>query len=418
MQAFIGKKLLSSIKPDSKPYEVRDTKVKGFLLRVQPSGVMSYVVEYARAKRITLGRTSILTPAQARDRAIEILADALKGIDPQAQRKAKKAHTFIGYLDLEYGPWVRTNRKDGAATVARLHSCFAEFHQKQLAEINPWIVEKWRAARLKAGTRPATVNRDLAALKAALSQAVEWGLLSEHPITRVKPAKIDNRGKVRYLSDDEEQRLRNALDAREERLRTERDSANQWRAQRGYDQMPDLRKMAYADHLKPLVLLSLNTGLRRGELFSLTWANVDLERANLTISGTTAKSGKTRHIPLNTEALAVLKGWYEQATSHDGLVFPAHNGGKLDNVNTSWANVLKQADIKAFRWHDMRHHFASRLVMSGVDLNTVRELLGHSDITMTLRYAHLAPEHKAAAVALLTKPAPNREMKQFGVLES
>jgi site-specific recombinase XerD len=77
----------------------------------------------------------------------------------------------------------------------------------------------------------------------------------------------------------------------------------------------------------------------------------------------------------------------------------------MHDVNTSWGNVLVDAKIENFRWHDMRHHFASHLVMAGVDLNTVRELLGHADLKMTLRYAHLAPEHKAAAVAKLMKGA-------------
>src|SRR3990167_10336288 len=81
-----------------------------------------------------------------------------------------------------------------------------------------------------------------------------------------------------------------------------------------------------------------------------------------------------------------------------GLVFPSKNNQPFNNIKRSWSSLLKKANITQFRWHDLRHHFASKLVMAGIDLNTVRELLGHSDIKMTLRYAHLAPEHKINAV--------------------
>jgi len=103
---------------------------------------------------------------------------------------------------------------------------------------------------------------------------------------------------------------------------------------------------------------------------------------------------------LNDEALSVLRQWQKQIKG-EGLVFPGKNGSRLDNVRKSWAGLLKNASITGFRWHDLRHDFASKLVMAGVPLNTVRDLLGHADLTTTLRYAHLAPDHRAQAVALL-----------------
>jgi len=103
--------------------------------------------------------------------------------------------------------------------------------------------------------------------------------------------------------------------------------------------------------------------------------------------------------------------WKAQGEGY-GLVFPGKNGKRLDNVKTAWKSVLKVADLDYpvmhhlhFRWHDLRHDFASKLVMAGVPLNTVRELLGHADLTTTLRYAHLAPDHKSEAVARLISDA-------------
>ena len=175
-----------------------------------------------------------------------------------------------------------------------------------------------------------------------------------------------------------------------------------WREQRGYEPL-EASEGTYADHLQPLVLLAMNTGLRRGELFNLRWSDIDLDRAQLTVQGAGAKSGKTRHIPLSRDALKMLIAWKDQ--SNGGLVFPSPTtGGKLDNINRSWRALRSGAGLEDFNFHDLRHHFASRLVMASVDLNTVRELLGHADIKMTLRYAHLAPEHKAAAVAALDQP--------------
>jgi integrase len=161
---------------------------------------------------------------------------------------------------------------------------------------------------------------------------------------------------------------------------------------------------AYTDHLTPIVLLALNTGLRRGELFNLRWRDVDVLRALLTVEGASAKSGQSRHIPLNSEALDVLRRWAGSSTvPAERFVFPGAEGERFEDIKGAWLPLVKAAKVPAFTFHDLRHTFASKLVMAGVDLNTVRELLGHSDIKMTLRYAHLAPEHKAAAVAKLVR---------------
>ena len=95
--------------------------------------------------------------------------------------------------------------------------------------------------------------------------------------------------------------------------------------------------------------------------------------------------------------------WRKQGGG-SGLVFPGAGGGRMTNINKSWAGLVKDAALTDFRFHDCRHHFASRLVMAGVDLYTVKELLGHSDFAMTQRYAHLSPGHKAAAVEKLIRP--------------
>jgi integrase len=145
-----------------------------------------------------------------------------------------------------------------------------------------------------------------------------------------------------------------------------------------------------------MTLLALNTGMRRGELTSIKWNDVNLHTKIITIRAGYAKSAKARHIPLNSEALDVLKR-YRKQHSGEGRLFDVFS------VKKSWNALMTNAGIRDFRFHDLRHTFASKLVAAGVDLNTVRELLGHADIRMTLRYAHLAPEHKAAAVQKLVK---------------
>jgi integrase len=221
-------------------------------------------------------------------------------------------------------------------------------------------------------------------------------------LEKLKLIKVDRIGKVRFLSREEELSLRHALKARDEALKAKRDSGNQWKKDRDQASkcLPDLKQFDFADHMTLMVLISMNRGLRQGELFSLRWDNVNFDRALLTIEGSYAKSGKTRHVPLNKEALHALVSWSNKSEKKQ-FVFSSKNDRPFDNVKKAWAGILMSAQIVNFRWHDMRHHFASKLVMATVDLNTIRELLGHADMTMTLRYAHLAPEYKANAVERL-----------------
>ena len=125
-----------------------------------------------------------------------------------------------------------------------------------------------------------------------------------------------------------------------------------------------------------------------------------LEAKMLTVVAETAKSGHTRRVPLNAEAFEVLSTWQKRQgkPGSDALVFPGPSGERMTRIDTAWGSLMKAAGLKNFRLHDCRHHFASKLVQAGVDLYTVKDLLGHSEIAMTERYSHLAPDNLRAAV--------------------
>ena len=402
MRAALTQMAIEKLPVPSSKVDHRDTRLKGLVLRVMPSGAKSWYCEYARGKRVWLGRADVLGVTDARESARAILADVYRGIDPIETRKPKPVMpTYRVFLETDYSAWAKSNQKAHDQNIKRLFTAFKTLLDRPLDKFTALDVERWRAGEVERGLSNQTINRDISSIKASFNRAVDWGLLAANPLAKIKKARVDDCLKVRYLSDAEERNLRDAIEAREERRCVERDSANHWRAERGYVPLPSLRAFVFTDHVKPLILLSINTGCRRGELFDLTWSNVDLDRRILTVTGATAKSRRTRHIPLNREATAVMLNWCAQSEDTSGLVFVNEQGERFDRANSSWRRLLKDAQITAFCWHDMRHHFASRLAMGGVDLNSIRELLGHSDYAMTLRYAHLAPEYKLKAVEVL-----------------
>lgn len=394
-------------KPTEKAYEIADGSLTGFTLRVQPSGKKIYRVRYrvnGRQTSFTIGDANIKTLTEARNKAKEILADAAKGVDTIRRRKIEKANTLGGYIDTYYRDYALQHLSAHADALGRIKRNFGHLNRRALTAIAETDIQRWRRSRQGEVTF-ATMVKDFGCLKAVLNRAIKDKVIASHQLqgyTLEKAAnERSNDNKLRYLSDEEESRLRASLIDREARLRRGRISGNAWRAERGRTPLPQLRPDEFADHIKPIVLLALNTGLRLGDLLSLEWCHVDLNLRQIrkVINKTRRKVHTPAILPLSSEAYSVLRQWRDQTTG-DGLVFPSPvSGGQLDNIKKAWGTVRTDAKVTGFRFHDLRHTFASRLVMGGVDLNTVRELMTHGDIKMTLVYAHLSPDHKAEAVA-------------------
>jgi len=287
----------------------------------------------------------------------------------------------------QYLEWAKANKKPLSYRnlVSLMRQVNREFEEKIIQEITTWQIEKYKAKRkeevkkprkknltkavknISPGSqakiiKPATVNRELALLKHMFTKAIEWGKLKENPAKKVKLLKGEVR-RVRYLMPDEVQRLLSNC----------------------------------ADHLRPIVTVALNTGMRKGELLGLMWNQVNFEQGIITLTET--KNNERRDIPMNETVGATLT----EIERKGDYVFYDGDGKTFRNVRRSFDTAVRKSEIEDFRFHDLRHTFASNLVMEGVDIMTVRELMGHKDLTMTLRYSHLAPNHKTRAVNILDR---------------
>ena len=417
------KSSLNNLRSEPKPYFMYDQQGNGLRIRVAASGTKSFQVMKRIGRKttfVTLGKFCgpdggmIMHPEQAQQKARIIYAELIEGIDinekKREQRKEEeriKNTTLEAFLINHYQQWSRVNHKDSQGNLKMIESHFRKWYDKPMTDITPAMVNCWRDEQLKKGRKPSGINRKITALRGVMSRAVDAELLTAHPLAKLKQLKVDKNPKPRFLSEDEEKRLLNALDDRQEEQRMRRTNYNQWLTNRKHSTLPSA-DTPFTDYLKPMVLTALHTGLRRGELFNLCWSDINFENKRLTVVGSGSKSGHTRHIPLGIVAMSALEAWRNQTVGYD-LVFPnPHTGQRFDNIKSSWKQLLKRADLvypkdhpKRFTFHHLRHCYASNLVMNGISLYEVKELLGHDSVETTQIYAHLAPDHMARVIAVL-----------------
>ena len=391
---------ISRLKPKAQRFDVTDNSIANLCVRVYPSGKKSWVYRYrfeGKSKRFLIGDAGSISPAKARQRAKTLAGGVANGIDPNAEKERERRDairsregTLRAFIEERYEPWATVERKTGAGTVKRIKYNFPVLLDKPMDRITHWEIERWRKDKHKAGGASTTTNRDIAALKACISKAVEWGVIDAHPLQGLKPSKVDRSAPIRLVSEDEEKRLRKALRDRDQEMRRDQSRRSERKNQ---PTLPDYGE--YVDLLEPMILLALNTGLRRGELLNLRWADVNSDQ--LIVQGGTAKNSQSRIIPLNMQSARILRAW----ESNSEWVFPGPGDSPLTNIDRRWRSIKEAANTPNMRFHDLRHTFATRLLQKGVDIRTVSNLLGHRDIATTARYLHTTDETKRKAVELL-----------------
>jgi integrase len=272
--------------------------------------------------------------------------------------------TFEEYAK-EYVGYSRTHKKQSSAKrdETSLRQILPFFESKKLSDITTRDIEQYQTLRsLKVS--PATVNREMETIKHMMNKAVDWNYIQTNPAQRIRHLKTPP-GRTRFLSFEERDRL--------------------------------LLECSGNPMLWAILLAALETGMRRGELMVLTWKDVDFDRRSITLLRT--KNNEQRMVPISDVLFPILERLYIDRKGQ--YVFRKPDGRPYGNWRKAFENVCKRAGVEDFRFHDLRHTFASYLVMAGVDIRTVQELMGHKDIKMTMRYSHLSRPHLLKAVNMV-----------------
>lgn len=296
---------------------------------------------------------------------------------PEMQVEEKPKEYTFEELSEKYKAWAEGRQKSFKRWKGYLIAQLViKFGNLFLTDFSTEVIEQYQSEMLSNDNKPATVNRKIAVLSHMMTKAADWKMIDRTAIPKVKMLKENNK-RLRFLPKEDCYALINACEP----------------------------------HLKPIVITALNTGMRKGEILNLQWnANIDLKHGFILLDKT--KNGERREIPINDTLKGVLQG-ITRRLDIPYIFYDNATGKPFGDVKRAFATACRRAGIKDFHFHDLRHTFASHLVMSGVDLTTVKELLGHKTLTMTLRYAHLAPSHKVEAIKkydnFLNSKTPQKE---------
>jgi integrase len=407
--AKISKRMADeAVATNGKPLVIWDGELRGFGLRVMPSGVKSFIADYRigqRQQQQTIGRYGVLTIDQARDRARQILAAVAGGKDPVAEKRAEAVAGItvaeLADIYLADGPAARPNKKSsswktdksnidrhirpllGNHAARRLTQAeVAKFQADVAAGRNTADVKTRKRGRAIVSGGKGTAARSLAVLGAMMQFGVDRKLIPANPAKGVPLLKQNRR--ERFLSEAEVARLADTIAS----MQTD-------------EKEPLSRTAATA------IRLLLLTGCRKGEILGLRWDWIDFERSCLRLPD--SKTG-AKVVPLGSAALEILSGLNRRAE----FVLPAAKGDShYTGLQKDWERVRERAELPGLRIHDMRHSFASFAVAGGVSLHITGKVLGHRQARTTEGYAHLADdplrqaaEKTAARIAAAMKGKP------------